>query len=174
LNPGAQSSIFIREANAMDCETIAQLLYDSFLEIKSVYTPGGFTATVLDPEKVKARLHEGPVWIAVAGQTIVGTVSAIIKPTGLYMRGMAVDPASRGQRVGKLLLETVESYANQNQCTRIYLSTAPYLLNAITLYEKSGFIRNDDPPFELFGTPLFTMEKKLNLERAILRIAIDN
>ena len=154
--------INIRLAREEDCSSIADLLYRSFLEIKAVYTPGGFEATVLSPEKVFARMTEGPVWVALDHAIIAGTVSAVIKPKGLYMRGMAVDPERRGKHIGRLLLETVERYALHNNCSRFYFSTAPYLHNAIKLYENFGFVRTDEPPHELFGTPLFSMEYQIS------------
>ena len=151
----------IRLAEKEDAQDIADLLLTSFAEIKADYTAGGFEATVLDAEKVAARMDEGPVWIAVHEGEIIGTVSAVIKPRGLYMRGMAVAPGSRGQHVGRKLLETVEAFALHSACDLIYLSTAPYLLKAIMLYENFGFQRIDEPPYDLYGTPLFSMEKKL-------------
>jgi len=44
-------------------------------------------------------------------------------------------------------------------CKRLYLSTTPFLHSAIRLYERCGFRRTDEGPHDLFGTPLFTMEK---------------
>ena len=155
----------IRLAEKEDAQEIATLLYNSFIEIKPDYTPGGFEATVLDPGKVAARMEDGPVWVAVHNGEIIGTVSVVIKPRGLHMRGMAVDPQSRGKHVGRKLLETVEAFAIHSACDRIYLSTAPYLLNAIMLYEKFGFQRIDESPYDLYGTPLFSMEKKLQSDK---------
>ena len=44
---------------------------------------------------------------------------------------------------------------------RMFLSTTPFLLAAVRLYEQFGFQPTDAGPRELFGTPLFTMEKRL-------------
>src|SRR5260370_227302 len=44
----------------------------------------------------------------------------------------------------------------------MYLSTTPFLDRAIRLYERFGFQRSDEGPLDLFGTPLFTMTKRLN------------
>jgi hypothetical protein len=45
------------------------------------------------------------------------------------------------------------------------VSTTPFLLRAITLYERCGFRRTGDGPEDLSGTPLFTMEKTLPDDR---------
>ncbi|HEY8226815.1 MAG TPA: hypothetical protein VIG25_16155, partial [Pyrinomonadaceae bacterium] len=60
----------------------------------------------------------------------------------------------------QLLLATVERFAQSHK--RLTLSTTPFLINAIRLYERSGFRRTTDGPHDLFGTPLFTMVKKLD------------
>jgi ribosomal protein S18 acetylase RimI-like enzyme len=74
---------------------------------------------------------------------------------------MAVLPTARGQRIGELLLLQIESYAGEQGHERLVLSTTPFLHRAIRLYENFGFRRNGEGPHDLFGTPLFTMEKFL-------------
>ena len=75
---------------------------------------------------------------------------------------MAVLPAARGQRTGELLLTDVEQFAATQNFQRLLLSTTPFLDRAIRLYERFGFRRTDEEPHELFGTPLFTMEKAMS------------
>ena len=41
----------------------------------------------------------------------------------------------------------------------MYLSTSPFMAQALGLYEHYGFERTAEGPFELLGTPLFSMEK---------------
>jgi GNAT superfamily N-acetyltransferase len=63
--------------------------------------------------------------------------------------------------VGARLLAAAEAHAREAGCRRLFLSTTPFLTAAIALYERAGFARTDEPPHELLGTPLFTMEKGL-------------
>lgn len=107
------------------------------------------------------RAKEGPVWVALHDGRIVGTASAISKGDSLYIRGMAVIPIARGKGVGHDLLSHIENFAKANSVSRLFLSTTPFLDRAIRLYERFGFRRTDQGPHELFGTPLFTMEKFL-------------
>jgi N-acetylglutamate synthase-like GNAT family acetyltransferase len=152
--------IEIRRAEPGDTAAIAAVLYEAFIEFKHLYTEGGFAATVLNKEEVLRRMTEGPVWIAPSKDEIVGTVAAVQNRDSLYVRGMAVLPVARGAGTGKKLLDAVERFARDSGCRRLFLSTTPFLGMAINFYQSCGF-RRTGKPHDLFGTPLFTMEKFL-------------
>jgi GNAT superfamily N-acetyltransferase len=155
----------IRFADSGEAAAIAAVLYEAFREFEPLYTLEGFAATTPKSEQILERMSEGPVWVALVDGEIVGTVSVVLKREALYVRGMAVLPRTRGASVGKLLMEQVERYAVEKGCKRLFLSTTPFLERAIRLYEKFGLRRTPEGPHDLFGTPLFTMEKRLdNLE----------
>ena len=140
---------------------MASLMLASFVEFRSLYTEEAFLATTPSSEQLADRMREGPIWVATTGENKVGTVSAVVRNEDLYIRGMAVLPAARGLRLGELLLNQVDEFARRQNCKRLMLSTTPFLLRAIRLYERAGFKRTDDCPHDLFGTPLFTMTKNL-------------
>jgi len=152
----------IRSASQSDTEKIVGVLFDSFIEFEPLYTPQGFAATALNARDVTIRLTEGPVWVALGDNELVGTMSVMVKGDAVYIRGMAVLPLSRGQGFGRLLLDHAEKYARAKACKRLFLSTTPFLTEAIQLYERAGFVRTEEGPHDLFGTPLFTMEKILS------------
>lgn len=152
----------IRRATAEDAPAIASVLQQAFAEYERLYTEEGYATTTPKPDLVCVRITEGPVWVALHETQIVGTGSVVRKPTGFYIRGMAVVPAARGLGVGQLLLEAIHRFAAVEGCERLFLSTTPFLNRAIRLYEAFGFQRTSDGPSDLFGTPLFTMEKLLS------------
>jgi CubicO group peptidase (beta-lactamase class C family) len=156
----------IRLATPADAAAIADLLRAAFAEHVAQYTAAAMDATVLDAERVSARMREGPVWVAVQRGAIVGTVGAVAREDSVYMRGMGVLPSARGACIGERLLQAVEQFAREDAALRLFLSTTPYLHRAIALYERLGFRRSDAGPHDLFGTPLFTMEKPLGSSRA--------
>jgi ribosomal protein S18 acetylase RimI-like enzyme len=156
-----QNALQIRLATHADAASIATVLHHSFIEHEKSYTPEGFAATTPTTEQIQNRLKEGPVWVVMSENEIVGTVSVVPRGGSLYIRGMAVLPQARGQNVGGLLLQHVEEFASAQGFTRLFLSTTPFLSRAISLYERAGFMRTDEGPHDLFGTPLFTMEKEL-------------
>jgi ribosomal protein S18 acetylase RimI-like enzyme len=162
----SEASVRIRRADALDVSVVASVLRQSFLQYQDQYTPEGFAATTPGEQQVRIRMAEGATWVALLSNAIVGTASAVEKDDGLlYVRGMAVLPASRGRGIGELLLREIEVFALGNGCTRLLLSTTPFLTGAIRLYERFGFQRTPDGPNDLFGTSLFSMAKTLNRER---------
>jgi GNAT superfamily N-acetyltransferase len=154
------SEIQIRRAEPQDVASVAEVLYESFVEYEGLYTPEGFAATTPNSEEVIVRMRQGPVWIALREDVVIGTVAAMVKGSSLYMRGMAVLPAARKLGVGARLLQQIESWASKQGCSCIVLSTTPFLTAAIRLYEEFGFRRVHEASQHLFGTPLFRMEKK--------------
>jgi len=154
-------NIEIRLATQADAPVIASVLEAAFEEYRSLYTDEGFAATTPDSDHIQRRMLEGPIWIALHASECVGTVSVVLRGEELYVRGMAVLPSARGLHLGELLLKEVEDFALAHNCKYLILSTTPFLLRAIRLYEGSGFKRIAEGPHDLFGTPLFTMIKDL-------------
>ena len=152
--------INVRNAVAEDARAIAAVLEKAFIEYRELYTPEGFAATVLNKKKVEQRMSEGPVWVALDNQQIVGTVAAVAKSKTLYVRSMAIVPAARGKGIGEIMLQHVQAFATANGHEHMTLSTTPFLSRAIRLYERFGFQRSAEGPSDLFGTPLFTMAKR--------------
>ena len=163
FEPGMSSRIEIRIAEPGDAPAIASVLYESFIEYEPLYTAKGFAVTTSSSDEIQNRMNEGPLWVALNGNAIVGTVSAVPKEAALYIRGMGVLPTARGQRIGELLLKQIESFASEHGFVRLFLNTTPFLSRAIRLYETFGFVKSNasEGPHDLFGTPLFTMEKSL-------------
>jgi ribosomal protein S18 acetylase RimI-like enzyme len=131
------------------------------MEFKPNYTPEAFAATILYTETIRDRMREGPTWVAMQNGLVVGTVSAVAQKEALYVRSMAVSPQARGHGIGTLMLKQVENFAREEGFTVLTLSTTPFLLTAIRLYENFGFCRSEQGPHILKGTPLFSMVKSL-------------
>jgi GNAT superfamily N-acetyltransferase len=162
LRPHLDSAlVVIRRATAVDGDAVAYVLRDSFREYERFYTRAGYAATTLDAPTVRQRLKEGPTWVAEEGGFASGTVSAVLRDFDLYLRSMAVLPSARGKHVGRALFAAAFNLAVERRARRIYLSTTPFLFDAIRFYESLGFVRTGEPPDDLFGTPLFTMAKPL-------------
>ena len=75
MSPG----VLVRQAVRDEAAGIADVLRQSFAEFEPLYTTEGFAATVVSAEDLIHRIGEGPVWVALWGQTIAGTASAVLK-----------------------------------------------------------------------------------------------
>src|SRR5712664_715797 len=111
--------IQIRPGSSQDADAIALVLRESFNEYKSLYTDEGLAATTPGREQILSRMAEGPMWVALLNDEIVGAVSVVLKGEALYIRGMAVLPAARGNQIGELLLEQVANWAKAHNCKRL-------------------------------------------------------
>jgi GNAT superfamily N-acetyltransferase len=158
---GIAPGFLIRKSHIEEAAVIASVLRQAFLEYEPLYTPAAFAATTPASDQIRQRWEEGPVWVAVTNSDLPGTVAATPKRNGLYIRSMAVLPLWRGQGIAYQLLKVIENYAVADHHDRLFLSTTPFLDSAIRLYKRFGFQRSIEGPNDLFGTPLFTMEKRL-------------
>lgn len=157
----------IRRAVPNDAAAVAALLYKSFVEYKSLYTEKGFEATTPEMEEIENRINKKAVWLAMDASTIAGTVSVFPQKGQLYVRSLAVNPDTRGKGIGKLLMDHVHEMAFANGCSLIKLTTTPFLVAAIKLYEQFGFEAQGKD--DLFGTPLIWMTKSLVRQNQVLR-----
>ena len=155
------SKVQIRRAITPDAPWVVSVLREAFAEYAHLYTEKGYAATTPGADAILKRMEEGPIWVTEHAGRIVGTGSAVPKPEGIYIRGMAIIPAARGLGIGHLLLNEIQQFAAAQGSQRLFLSTTPFLDRAIHLYEAFGFERINEGPHDLFGTPLFTMEKIL-------------
>jgi len=153
--------VYLRKATVQDAPSIASVLQQAFAEYELLYTERGYATTTPGGDEVVARMGQGPVWVAVYREQVVGTGSVVPKPEGIYIRGMAVIPSGRGLGIGCRLLDETQRFALAQGSARLFLSTTPFLDRAIRLYEAFGFRRTNDGPHDLFGTPLYTMEKAI-------------
>jgi ribosomal protein S18 acetylase RimI-like enzyme len=150
----------LRNADASDASAISATLREAFAEFEALYTPAAFRATTPAADQIRARMAEGPVWVAERDGQVVGTVSAVARGGELYIRSMAVLPAARGGGIAARLLHVVESFATAGQYHRLVLTTTPFLTAALQLYEREGFRRTGEES-DLHGTALMTMAKEL-------------
>lgn len=156
------AKVVIRMADEEDAPEVASVLRLAFAQYEALYTREGYAATTPGPATILTRMREGPLWVAVHDQCIIGTASAVLKQVGVYVRGMAVIPEARGLGTGRLLLEEIEVFAAVNGAARLFLNTTPFLHRAIQVYKAFGFRPTGEGPHELFGTPLFTMDKMVS------------
>jgi ribosomal protein S18 acetylase RimI-like enzyme len=83
-----------------------------------------------------------------------------IDPTTAELKRMFVDPAYRGHKLGKQLLQMALVASKQLGYSSIRLDTVPQMRSAIKLYESAGFRHIDAYRFNPMPGAIF-MEKEL-------------
>lgn len=96
----------------------------------------------IDNLNEKYGLPNGRLYIAYLDNQVAGCIA--IKPLNEYqceMKRLYVRPQFRGNRIARLLVDTVVNDAKEIGYRNILLDTFPALQDAIRLYERLGFYR---------------------------------
>ena len=155
----------IRMSTPSDADAISEVLRAAFTPFKDGCTAGAFKAITPTADEIRERYNEGPIWVAIRGDQIVGTVSTVPEPEWLYIRSMAVRPGAQGGGIGYRLLDAVEKYGIENGFNRLFLYTSDFLVGALQFYERCGFVRGKATLAEQWhGTPGWEVSKKIGKE----------
>ena len=115
---------------------------------------------ILDnPEEIVIK-SGGFIWLAKAGDEIVGTVGIMPEGHGIFeLIKMCVAESWRGKGISKLLMETCLHKVKELGGEKLFLFSNHQLQTALKLYTKYGFknVEVTDSPFE-------TADVKMELE----------
>lgn len=150
----------IRKALAADGTAVLNCLQAAFEEYRGQYTPGAFADTVLDYRTVDERLSQMTVFVAVSGETVIGTIGCLASGIEGHLRGMAVAPEHQGSGVAAALLQAAEQELINEGCRCVTLDTTEPLARAIRFYERHGFVRSGRAS-DFFGMKLYEYVKAL-------------
>jgi GNAT superfamily N-acetyltransferase len=116
--------------------------------------------TILDNPKEAVLDNGGFIWLARAGEEIVGTVGIIDEGHGIFeLIKMCVGEGWRGRGISKLLIETCLKKVKELGGKKFILFSNHQLQTALKLYEKYGF-KN----VEVKDSPFVTADVKMELE----------
>ena len=142
----------IREATAADIGAIQVVIADANLPFRGTVPDSFFDSYLSSALDVSGRLRDGEVLVATVDHRVVGTITyfreaneeliPVTFPSGTAgIRATAVDPAVRGQGIGRLLVDACVDRARAAGATDIGLRTASFMTTAVRLYERAGFRR---------------------------------
>ena len=106
---------------------------------------------ILDDPKGTVLTNNGYLWLAKAGEEIVGSVGIMKEGDDVFeLIKMCVAEKWRGRGISKLLIETCLGKVKELGGKRLILFSNHQLQTALKLYEKYGFknIEVTDSPFE--------------------------
>jgi len=111
-----------------------------------------------DPEK-NVIDKGGFIWLAKAGDKIVGTAAMINEGHGIFeLAKMSVTEKWQGKGISDLLIETCLNKAKDIGAKKIFLFSNHQLKKALKLYDKYGFKH-----VEVSGAPFLTADVKMEL-----------
>jgi N-acetylglutamate synthase-like GNAT family acetyltransferase len=106
---------------------------------------------VLNNPKKTILDRGGYIWLAKAGEEIVGTAALMKEGHGIFeLAKMSVTKNWQGKGISKQLIETCLKKAKEMGAKTVTLFSNHQLRNAVGLYEKYGFqhVEVKDSPFE--------------------------
>jgi len=142
-------NITIREIEETDNLILAQIIRNTFEEHGAPKQGTVYSDPTTDNLYELFRAEKSVLWVAVAGGKIAGCCG--IYPTNglpencVELVKFYLSTESRKRGIGKTLLaKSIESARNFGY-TKFYLESLPQFNDAISLYEKQGFVRLDKP-----------------------------
>jgi putative acetyltransferase len=119
--------------------TAAQQLIGALnAELMARYPEPGANHFQLDADEVAEG--RGGFFVAYSGGNPVGCGAVRqVEPLVAEVKRMYVAPTSRGNGVGRQILDTLEGEARRLGASRLVLETGPRQPEAITLYSRAGF-----------------------------------
>ncbi|HLH69263.1 MAG TPA: GNAT family N-acetyltransferase [Candidatus Dormibacteraeota bacterium] len=95
------------------------------------------------------------------GGHVVGAIRCTFPASACVLDRLAVDPAVRGQGLGRLLLEHAVSRARRTASGRIWAQVSPKLPAAVALHRDLGFRTVGQHLAAYWGEPLLLLELPL-------------
>lgn len=131
----------IRSWTPTDREDAAAIIRDVLAEYGLSWEPTGADRDVLEVEASYTAVG-GEFWVIEQNEKLVGTGAYYPVKRGektVEIRKMYLSPTTRGQGLGRYLLQQLEqAIANRGFC-EIWIETASVLKEAVKLYESSGY-----------------------------------
>jgi predicted N-acetyltransferase YhbS len=142
--------VSLRDAVEADYPAIRDVVTAAYREYETVLPPGGFEIYLEDLLDLDGRAEVGSLIVAERAGRVVGTVTyyddASVEGLGwppgwAGLRALAVDPATRGSGIGRLLTEECFDRARAVGAPVLCLHTAAFMTAAVNMYEQMGFRR---------------------------------
>src|SRR3954469_21062146 len=138
VSPSIKTTVDFRREE-LSAPVVQQLISPLNAELESIYPEDGANFFRLDPEEVAEG--RGAFLVAYLEDKPIGCGAIRLnEPDIAEIKRMYVDPAVRGRRVGRQIVNALEAQARQLGAKRIVLETGPRQPDAIAMYEHAGFI----------------------------------
>lgn len=140
-------TIIIRPIEERDNPAIAALIRKIFEEFDAPKTGSVYSDSRTDNLYQCFNRPDAKYWIVECNDEILGGCGFF--PTEGLAPGCAelvkfyLSPLLRGKGIGSYLLNTVETEAKKRGYKQLYIESFPHFHNAVSLYERKGFVHLD-------------------------------
>ncbi|WP_433708046.1 GNAT family N-acetyltransferase [Paenibacillus illinoisensis] len=150
------TAVTIQPASEADHKGIVDILIESYAEYKDTFQDQQrWEAYVKDIEESLDNPYLTQLWVAKVDDQIVGTVQLFETAHNAYpnfelpidypfIRLLGVDPTWRGHGIARELLHQCVASAKDLGKNTVYLFTGGQMTNAIRLYERFGFVEDEE------------------------------
>jgi putative acetyltransferase len=136
------NEVRIREVEERDVPAVVEIVRRVLAEFGLEFGVGSRTDE--EVKRLPGAYAGGGFWIAEDGGGLLGTCGLFPLGEATYeIRKMYVDGRARGRGVGRALLERALADARDRGARVVVLDTLHTMEDAIRLYERSGFVRDD-------------------------------
>ncbi len=165
------SSVIIRAVRPDELPEIPGLIFEAYKEYESLLPPVAWDHYVRDIVDVEGRLLVSELIVAELEGHLAGAVTYFPDtssaqeswpPSWASLRLLAVKPESRGQGIGKALMNECIRRCRESGVATLGLHTVEFMEVARKLYENMGFVRVTDLDIEP-GAGITIMAYRLDL-----------
>jgi len=130
--------MIINSALPSDAPIIHDLMMKAFIEYKDVIPPSSALEETVQ-SVIDALEREEKALIAYENNRPVGMVRFILKDEGLYFYRLSVLPEKQGKGIAKMILKSIEDYANKIGVSIILCKVRMTVARNIQLYNSIGY-----------------------------------
>jgi GNAT superfamily N-acetyltransferase len=155
----APTHAVIRPATDADVDALRAVIARANESFRGLVGESLFASYLVSAMDVERRLEEGEVLTAELDGRIVGTITfyrdagdegmPMRFPEGTAgIRATAVDPVARGRGIGRAMVNACIDRAADTGASGVGLHTATFMVAAVSIYERCGFVRAPRYDFE--------------------------
>jgi ribosomal protein S18 acetylase RimI-like enzyme len=152
------AEIIIRRAELSEVDDVKAIIQEAYKDVKKQLsrTPAALQEGL---GKIARHIQMGDQYVAIIGNTIVGTMRVKLRGQVGVVSRMAVLEKFRSRRIGTMLLEYAENLLTRNNATCIEIEVYGRIDAQLSFYEKFGYSETNRLTRE--GEEIVVMQKDL-------------
>ena len=135
----SNASFLMRKAEVADAGQISALYKRVWDEFETLMPRELRESRQPSVDEMREWMEQGTYIVAAIGTEVVGVVGCRLMHGTCQLTHMAVDKPHRGVGIGTALVKDTVEFARSKKVHKIWLDTAPFMEEAISIYVKFGF-----------------------------------